>query len=184
MLALYLSLLETEEDKTLFARIYEEYRQQMFKYAMQFLKNEDNAEDIVHDIFLFIATSGIEKIRFVENEGTLWAYLSAAVRNQCYLFMRRQKRTQILDPEDKKFTENTRTEEIAEQQLVRQDLLDALRSLGNTYTDVLYYALIQEMKTDKIADLLGIKPAAVRKRISRGKVLLREKLGEDYFDRS
>ena len=48
------------------------------------------------------------------------------------------------------------------------------------YADALYYALVLEMSSAEIARLLGIQPAAARKRVSRGRQLLRKRLGKEY----
>ena len=181
MLAFYLSLIETEEDKTLFAKIYEENKQKMFKYAFHILNDEGDAEDIVHEVFLFIVKSGIDKIRGVEQEGNLWAYLSAAIRNQCYTFLRKQDGIRIVDTDVSEFVGSLQTEDLNREGEDYAYLVDVIRSLKPTYADVLYYALVQEMPSEQIAKLLGLKPAAVRKRISRGKEILQEKLGKDFL---
>ena len=181
MLNFYLSLIETEEDKSLFAKIYEEHRQNMFKYAMQFVKDEGNAEDIVHEVFLFIVKSGVGKIRDVEKEGNLWAYLSAAVRNQSYTFLKKQNNVEMLEPEVSEYIGSIHTGDQTSQDSDYAYLVDTIRSLKPTYADVLYYALVQEMPSDKIAKLLRLTPATVRKRISRGKEILQARLGKDFF---
>ena len=181
MLNFYLSLIESEEDKTLFARIYEEYRQKMFHYAMQFLKDEGNAEDIVQEVFLFIVKTGVGKIRNIEQEGNLWAYLSAAVRNQSYTFLRNQDGIQIIDSDLSEFIGSVHNNDNSNDTDYNY-LMETIRGLNPTYADVLYYTFVQEMPSDKIAKLLNLNPATVRKRISRGKEILREKLGKDYFE--
>lgn len=182
MLYFYLSLIETEEDKTLFARIYEEHRQNMFKYALSLLNDEGNAEDVVHEVFLFIVKTGVGKIRDVEKDGNLWAYLSTAVRNQSYTFLRKQNDVQVIDPEISEYIGSLQTNENMDQGTDYAYLVDAIRSMKPTFADVLYFALVQEMPSDKIAKLLGLNPATVRKRISRGREILQEKLGKDFFE--
>ena len=181
MLNFYLSLIETEEDKTLFAKIYEENRQNMVKYAVHLVKDEGNAEDIVHEVFLFVVKSGVDKIRGVEKEGNLWAYLSAAVRNQSYTFLKKQNEVELLEPEVNEYIGSMYACDRMSQESDYEYLVETIRGLKPTYADVLYFALVQEMPSDKIAKLLGLTPAAVRKRISRGKDLLQEKLGKDFL---
>ena len=182
MLNFYLALIETDEDKTLFARIYEKYRQRMLKYALQILADEGNAEDIVHEVFLFIVQTGVGKIRNVEQEGNLWAYLSAAVRNQSYMFLKKQNGIQAIDSEFTEYIGTLQTDDVYQSESDYSYLVKIIRGLNPTYADVLYYALVQEMPSDRIAKLLNLKPATVRKRISRGKEILKEKLGKDYFE--
>lgn len=58
MLLLYLSLLETEEDRLKITKIYENYLDWMLKMAYHYLKNEADAEDAVNDVFLSIISGG------------------------------------------------------------------------------------------------------------------------------
>lgn len=52
MLLFYLSLLDTEEEKTKFERLYYEYRAVMKYKALEILKDEYLAEDAVHEAFI------------------------------------------------------------------------------------------------------------------------------------
>ncbi|MBQ6165574.1 MAG: sigma-70 family RNA polymerase sigma factor [Clostridia bacterium] len=180
MLSYFLSAIEDPEDKRLFERIYLQYRGDMFRYAMTILKDEGNAEDVVHEVFLFIVRTGVGRIRCVGDEGNLWAYLSAAVRNRCYTFLKKNRALQEETSSDERIDGLTDAER-TEQRMDYQCLVEAIRGLKEGYADVLYFSLVQQMPADRIAQLLGLKPAAVRKRISRGKEMLRRKLGKDLF---
>lgn len=180
MLTFYLSLIETQEDKRLFERIYNDYRQNMFKYAYKLLKDKGYAEDIVHDVFLSIIKTGIDKIKEVDQEDRLWNYLSVAVRNQCRTFAKKHRIHIAQEPGFNDGILLRLDENTPMQESTYHFLVDTIREMDPTYADVLYYSLVQEMKAPQIAKLLNMEPAAVRQRISRGKKQLREKLGEDF----
>ena len=55
MLMMYLSMVETPEERSLFEQIYYTYRKQMFFVANGILDNEILAEDAVQEAFLGIA---------------------------------------------------------------------------------------------------------------------------------
>ena len=55
MLAIYLSMLETNEEKNQFEQLYIKYKQDMYAVAYGVLKNKEDAEDAVHQSFLKIA---------------------------------------------------------------------------------------------------------------------------------
>ena len=111
----------------------------------------------------------------------MWAYLSAAVRNQSYTFLRNQDGIQIIDSDLSEFIGSVHNNDNSNDTDYNY-LMETIRGLNPTYADVLYYTFVQEMPSDKIAKLLNLNPATVRKRISRGKEILREKLGKDYFE--
>ena len=54
MLSFYLSLIETEEDKVQFEKIYDKYLDWMVQMAYHCTKNIHDAEDIVDDVFMDI----------------------------------------------------------------------------------------------------------------------------------
>lgn len=58
---IYLQMLETPEEKSLFEQIYLEYCGLMFRVAYEILHNEQDAEDAVHQAFVKIAEN-IKKI--------------------------------------------------------------------------------------------------------------------------
>lgn len=181
MLAFYLSLIETQEDKRLFEKIYMDYRQNMFNYAKKLLGDEGYAEDIVHDVFLSIIKTGVDKIQEIDNENHLWNYLSTAVRNQCISFA---KKHSVHIAQEKEYNDQlgiNLNEDSPLQESSYQFLVETIRDMKPTYADVLYFSIVHEMNSVQIAKLLNLEPAAVRQRISRGKKLLREKLGKDFM---
>ena len=68
MLLIYMSFIDDESHRRLFEEIYLSYRKQMFLVARTVLKNDSDAEDIVHDVFLRIAKKYMAKISTIENE--------------------------------------------------------------------------------------------------------------------
>ena len=58
---IYLSMIESEADKSKFILLYETYRSSMFYAANQILNNKDDAEDAVHQAFVKVAET-IEKV--------------------------------------------------------------------------------------------------------------------------
>ena len=81
MLALYLAYLDDKNDKELFKNIYYSYRKQMVSVAIPILKNDEDAEDVVEDVFLRIAQKYFDIIRNIENETDLRNYLLKATKN-------------------------------------------------------------------------------------------------------
>ena len=52
---IYLSMIDTPEDRSKFERLYIEYRDVMYHVAYKILNNEQDAEDAVHQAFVKIA---------------------------------------------------------------------------------------------------------------------------------
>ncbi len=51
----YLSMLETDSDRDVFQKLYDENRQKLYYIALQILRNEADAEDAVHTCFVKLA---------------------------------------------------------------------------------------------------------------------------------
>ena len=58
----YLQMIETDEDKSKFEEIYQEYRNLMYYVAYKRMQHEQDAEDVVHHVFVKIA----ENIKNIE----------------------------------------------------------------------------------------------------------------------
>lgn len=59
---------------------------------------------------------------------------------------------------------------------------EAVQRLEEKYRLPVYLFYFQELSTQEIAKALGIRPGAVRMRLSRGRDMLREMLKGDFFD--
>ena len=51
---LYLEMIETGQDKEKFEQLYDNYRNLMYYLAFQITKNQEDAEDAVHQAFLYV----------------------------------------------------------------------------------------------------------------------------------
>jgi len=69
MLAIYLQLIDNEQDKDKFTEVYEKYRSKMFRTANQILRNHEDSEDTVHEAFIYILNN-LSKINEVGHPKT------------------------------------------------------------------------------------------------------------------
>ena len=69
MLSIYLSMVETEEEKDLVTDLYNTYKQILFDVSMSILHNTADAEDAVQESFIRIIKN-ITKIDDVNSLGT------------------------------------------------------------------------------------------------------------------
>ena len=72
MINIYLSILETAEDKIKFGNFYTKYKHKMYAVAYNILHNVEDSEDAVHEAFILIADN-FEKIKnFSCQDSALW----------------------------------------------------------------------------------------------------------------
>ena len=89
MLGLYLSMLDTAEEKSKFEELYNLHRQDMYRVANGILNDTYEAEDAVHEAFLRVANhfSEISEIKHTETR----AYLITIVKNISLDILRKKK---------------------------------------------------------------------------------------------
>ena len=183
MLAFYLAVLESPDDKTTFETLYIKYRNQMFYLAKTLLSDDVAAEDAVHDVFVAVASKYMETVRKIENEEDLRNYLLKAAKNTCLNYIRKQDRMRIpLDPvlasggmngkavSDESFWEHIHNCVEAERVVL------AITDLPAIYRDVVYYHFVVGLTGKEIANSLDEKLSTVKKRLIRGKVMLLQSL--------
>ena len=168
MLALYMSLIDSEDDKSKFEILYASYRKRMVYTAYCILGNKEDAEDAVHDAFLKIARN----VRAIGDPGSAEALsyvLKAAKNTAINLSQKNAARRRHVRLED---AENLSDVRFLEKLHLHENygaVVEAIRSLEDTYKDVLFYHFVAGMQAKEIADVLGRKKSTVQQQIVRGK---------------
>ena len=179
MLALYLAYLDDKNDKELFKNIYYSYRKQMVSVAIPILKNDEDAEDVVEDVFLRIAQKYFDIIRSIENETDLRNYLLKATKNTAINELKSKKKDNMsLDTvseynidEIKELSDSTFIEVLCNK-IDYDQILDAIKNLSEKYRYMLYYHFVMELTVPQTAKILNQSVPTTKKQIVRGKKML------------
>lgn len=179
MLTLYLSLIETQEEKDKFEYIYVNFRKQMLNLAYKLVGNPYDAEDIVHSTFLSVSKN--MHIFDDRDDSSIYSYLICATKGHAYNFYRKNanesKAVKRLYPQED-ISETYTIDGKIDSDLFIENIIDAIKELDELYSTVLYLYLVDDLSSKQIANLLDRKPDTVRKQITRGKQLLYSKLHE------
>lgn len=169
---IYLTLLETAEEKRLFEEIYETYADFMYHTAFSILGTQQSAEDAVHIVFMRLIEHMDTMEKFSEEKRK--SYLLTAIRHSAYDIFRKRKRQKEIS-----------LEEMSEEFLGVYDhyeeengVIVALVTLPVIYREVLQYKYALQRSDKEIAEMFGISESAVRKRLERAKKMLKEKINE------
>lgn len=182
MLALYLSLLETQEDQDKFAALYQQYGPLLKQIAYQKLQDEQLAEDAVHTAFLNIIKSFCEIDE--KNCHKTRRFLVIVTENVATDMLRKRRRTTRVDipvVEAALAANPDMLERVAVQELARK-----IAALPENYRVPLELRAYHGLSEKQIATVLNISYEAVRKRLERARKLLaaairkQEKEGESY----
>ena len=183
MLALYISLLDTEDQISKFEHIYTKYRGLMFYTAKGVLQDSYLAEDAVHETFLDIIRI-IDSIR-ANNEKELSQFLRVLTHHKAVDMVRkctRQKKsdTEIEDLDLSKSDVNVET--IVLDKIDYENMLLLVQSMDEKYKTPLLLK-VQGYKVSEIADFLNISPGNVKVRLHRARKLILTGLEENGNDK-
>ncbi|MED3797366.1 RNA polymerase sigma factor [Lysinibacillus capsici] len=143
-------------------RIVDKYGNMLFRMCLVILCNENDAEDVVQDTFITYLTKSPP---FNDSEHEK-AWLITIATNRC----KNMRRYNII----------RKHMDINDLQLYCKDvenygLIEHLMRLPNKHKIVLLLYYVEGYKVDEIAKILGIATSAVKKRLQRGRELIREK---------
>ena len=179
MLTVYLSLIDDEHQRIKFEELYITYRMQMIHLAKTYFKNESDAEDVVHDVFVRIATKHMKFIQGLENPEDIRNYLLKATKNTALNELKRKGRTHIsiedVSERDLESFPNLTDDSFIEMICTKAEydsVAQALLSMEEPYRDIMYYHFVMELSVPEAAKLLGRNIATAKKQLVRGKKLL------------
>lgn len=182
-------------DAQAFTDLVNRYERKIYRIAKHITQNDEDAEDVLQETFL----KAYEHLAGFQGNSKFYTWIVRIAVNESLMKLRKRKgdRTVPLD-EPMDTGEEMVTREIAvwednpEQRYSReemQEILDrAVESLKPDFRTVFTLRDIEELSTEETAEALGISVPAVKSRLLRARLALREKLtrqfkrkGEDAF---
>ncbi|HEY1948726.1 MAG TPA: RNA polymerase sigma factor [Bryobacteraceae bacterium] len=182
-------------DVEAFSDLVRHYDRRVFRMAKQITQNDDDAEDVLQETFLKAYTH----LDDFQGNSKFYTWLVRIAVNEALMKLRKRRsdRTVPLDEpidtgEDEMIREIAVWDENPEETYSREELatvLDqAVQSLKPAYRTVFVLRDIEEMSIEETAEALGLSISAVKSRLLRARLQLREKLtrqfkkkGEDAF---
>ena len=174
MLAIYLAMLETEQDQRRFTRLFEAHEKKIYAVALHILGNQTQAEDAAQQTWLKLVQNWerISALPWKETEG-----YAVTAANNCALDILRSERRTTAFPEDWEPARETGQEEY-------RYLISLIRSLPENYRRVLELKCVEEQTNREIARRLGMNESTVAVRVLWGRVMLRERLEKEGYKQS
>lgn len=172
MLSFYLTVLDTEEDRSKFTQLYHRYAKLMKYVAMQKLGDEQLAEDAVHNAFLNIIRSFCT-IGEVECHKTK-RLLVIVTENAAVDILRRINRHPHESYEEMSSILSVEPDLL--EGLAVEELTQRIATLPPIYRDVLELKVYHGLTDKQIAAALEIENATVRKRLQRARAILAQEI--------
>jgi RNA polymerase sigma-70 factor (ECF subfamily) len=174
-----------QRDGAALAAVFDIYSDRVYRLALSLLHDPQAAEDVVQEVFLAL----IEHIESFEGRASLGTWLYRVAYNEA---VGRLRRSQVhfeleLDEADKEtamplifFDWQSLPEAWLSSAEVQTQIANAVQALNPTMRAVFMLRDIEELSTEETAEILGISPGAVKVRLHRARLVLRETLA-GYF---
>lgn len=176
---LFLNVLDTEEEKDKFVRIYEGYRYMMWYSANEILRDKELAEDAVQEAFLAL-TRHLDKVD-ESNVMCTKKFLRTIVKSKAIDMIRKRKEGEMpLEDAAEEFLLEAPTDilnELIEKESIGR-IKDAVRKLDETYRLVFEFKLVHQLSDKDIGNILGISAKTANVRYFRARKKLQEMLME------
>ena len=176
-------------DVTAFEELVRRYDRNVFRIAQHITHNREDAEDVVQDAFL----KAYENLNQFQGQSKFYTWLVRIAVNEALMKLRRIKpgRTVSLD-EEVKTEDDSLPREVAdwspnpEQQYNQAELKDILsrtiQGLPMSFRTVFVLRDVEGLSTEETAEALDLSVPAVKSRLLRARLQLRERLSR-YFKR-
>ena len=173
-------------DPDALAAVFERYSDKIYRLAVRLLQDEQQADGVVQETFLAL----IGAVDRFEQRAQISTWLYRVAYNECMSRLRKQRPHVELDHvEDWQLMPTA----LIDWQMLPENVLssgealavmdDAIAQLNPKLRAVFTLRDIEELSTQETADVLDISASAVKVRLHRARLFLREKLAA-YFEHS
>jgi RNA polymerase sigma-70 factor (ECF subfamily) len=182
-------------DAAAFAELVSRYERKIFRLARHITNNDEDAEDVLQESFM----KAYSHLDTFQGQSKFYTWLVRIAVNEALMKLRKRKSDKTVSLDEPTDTgEDTVVREIAvwdedpeqkySQEELRKILDEAVESLKPAFRTVFVLRDIEELSTEETAESLGISVPAVKSRLLRARLQLREKLtrffkrkGDDVF---
>src|SRR5438270_13825799 len=174
-------------DDKAFEELVRRYDRNVFRIAQHITQNREDAEDVVQDAFL----KAYGNLAQFQEQSKFYTWLVRIAVNEALMKLRRRRpeRTVSLD-QDVETDEDTIPREVAdwspnpEQQYnqaeLRELLQKTIQGLPSGFRTVFVLRDVEGLSTEETAEALGLSIPAVKSRLLRARLQLRERLSRHF----
>ena len=177
-------------DRAEFARLVETYSPAIYRLAIKMLENSQDAEDILQETFI----KAFRHLNTFDGRSSLSTWLYRIATNEALMALRRRKVNLVsLDEPDETLEREQEPLQIVdwccmpEEELMsaeaHQYLDRAIDELSPNLRVVFILRDMEGLSTQEVEQVLGLSETAVKTRLSRARLRLRELLSEYYGEK-
>src|SRR5512132_1776925 len=174
-------------DMAAFEELVRRYDRNVFRIAQHITQNREDAEDVVQDAFL----KAYQNLGQFQEQSKFYTWLVRIAVNEALMRLRRRRPERMVSlDEEVKTEDDSMPREVAdwtpnpEQQYSQAELKDILtrtiQGLPASFRTVFVLRDVEGLSTEETAEALGLSIPAVKSRLLRARLQLRERLNK-YF---
>lgn len=153
-------------------RIYEFYRIPVIRFAFSIIKDEQEAENIFHEVFLKM----LRKKADIKPELNFNAYMFTAVKNELFDYLKGIKKDQVLKQRFWEKIEAFRQDEWEKREEVFNRLDRIVKSLSPKRRRILEMNYFEKKSYHEIAEALMISKNTVKNQLVKAKCIIRREM--------
>jgi RNA polymerase sigma-70 factor (ECF subfamily) len=170
-------------------QVFRDYGPRVYNLARRMLGRDADAEDVTQDVLLQV----VRKLETFRGESAFPTWLHRVTVNAALAHRRKRgqhEEHEIRDPLDELLHEehhrvpvkrwNVRPDEEALDAETHRLIEEAIAGLPETYRDVFVLADVEGLTNPEIADMLGLSVPAVKSRLHRARLLMRNALAPHF----
>ncbi|MBI5497527.1 MAG: sigma-70 family RNA polymerase sigma factor [Deltaproteobacteria bacterium] len=153
--------MEAVTDQELLRKLYEAYGATVYRRCVYLLRNDEDARDAMHDVFIKVSRS-LDQFR---GEASPLTWITRIATNHCLNIIRARKAA--WHEQFRRFVEHKAQENGPSQRLVdRNQFVQVVLALCDKETqEAAIYYFVDEMTQEEVAGVLGISVPTLRKRL-------------------
>jgi RNA polymerase sigma-70 factor (ECF subfamily) len=165
---IYLSMIDSEADRSEFERIYNQYEDTVFRKTLYILKNQQDTEDVMQEVWIKVA----KNISIFQNmnDASTFSYIMRIAENQAMTFFRKKNKGEV------PLTEEEMDGVVCDDELFTacdrvdiDEIAACFAELPAIYRDVMSLYFFHQQSVAQIAALFDQKISTINSRLNRGR---------------
>jgi len=177
-----------QREESCFEELLERYGSKVLNLAMRITRNQEDAEEILQDVFITVFT----KIGSFEHKAQFSSWLYRVTMNSSFMKIRARNRRRTVSMEDVEpnirqnwvgnRTELFDIESMSSRHELREAIQKAVELLPEDYRAIFVLRDIDGLSNEAVSQVLQLSVPAVKSRLHRSRLLMREQLKSHYAE--
>ncbi len=171
---------------TAFEELVNRYEHKIFRLAQNITQNREDAEDVMQEAFL----KSFSNLDRFQGNSRFYTWLVRIAVNEALMKLRKRRPNQVSLDEPVETAEDSMPREIEDwgpspeqryaQTQLQEILSGAIAELDPAFRIVFLLRDVEELSTEETAELLGLSVPAVKSRLLRARLRLRQRLSKSF----